>query len=411
MGLPPFIQSFFQGFRFENTCIGEETQFYANLFQEYDTLLWDFGDGTFSNEENPSHGFASAGDYEVSLTVTIGSESFTNTKIITIHAIPEVLTSLEYVECEGEIDEGINLVSLNNMLIQNTQQQIISYYFTEIDAINSENPIDVFISANNDTVSTNTLWAKVENGRNSDCYVITSFDLIIYPKPELFMEDEVAICEGNSVQLVADQGFDLYNWSTGETSSEITVNAAGDYTLTVSNIYGDLICSTEKTVTVKESSVAIITAIDINDWTRYNNSISIFVNGSGIYEYSLDGEYYQDSNTFTGLLPIEYSVYVRDKNGCGITSDSVYLLYYPRFFTPNNDNKNDYWMIKSANLEEELEKLYIFDRYGKIITELKPNDIGWDGTLNGVNLPTNDYWFVFERKNGRTYTGHFTLKR
>jgi PKD repeat protein len=34
------------------------------------TYLWDFDDGNTSAEENPAHSFASAGDYEVSLTVT-----------------------------------------------------------------------------------------------------------------------------------------------------------------------------------------------------------------------------------------------------------------------------------------------------------------------------------------------------
>jgi hypothetical protein len=40
-----------------------------------------------------------------------------------------------------------------------------------------------------------------------------------------------------------------------------------------------------------------------------------------------------------------YTVYVRDKNGCGIVTDKVYLLMYPKFFTPNGDGYNDTWSI------------------------------------------------------------------
>jgi hypothetical protein len=29
------------------------------------------------------------------------------------------------------------------------------------------------------------------------------------------------------------------------------------------------------------------------------------------------------------------------KNGCGIVTDKVYLLMYPKFFTPNGDGYND----------------------------------------------------------------------
>ncbi|WP_396153492.1 T9SS type B sorting domain-containing protein [Flavobacterium sp.] len=83
---------------------------------------------------------------------------------------------------------------------------------------------------------------------------------------------------------------------------------------------------------------------------------------------------------------------------------------YPKFFTPNNDGHNDLWKIKFSETEPNFQ-VNIFDRYGKIITGFKGNDIGWDGTLNGQNLPSSDYWFVVKRENGKEYKGHFSLKR
>ena len=56
-------------------------------------------------------------------------------------------------------------------------------------------------------------------------------------------------------------------------------------------------------------------------------------------------------------------------------------------------------------------KIYIFDRYGKLLKQINPTGIGWDGTYNGNPLPSSDYWFEVERSNGKTYRGHFTLKR
>ena len=53
----------------------------------------------------------------------------------------------------------------------------------------------------------------------------------------------------------------------------------------------------------------------------------------------------------------------------------------------------------------------IFNRYGKIITVLNENNPNWDGTYNGELLPTDDYWFVAKLVDGRTFKGHFTLKR
>jgi gliding motility-associated-like protein len=31
--------------------------------------------------------------------------------------------------------------------------------------------------------------------------------------------------------------------------------------------------------------------------------------------------------------------------------------------------------------------------------------------MNGHELPSDDYWFVFTRADGKEYKGHFTLKK
>ena len=56
-------------------------------------------------------------------------------------------------------------------------------------------------------------------------------------------------------------------------------------------------------------------------------------------------------------------------------------------------------------------KIYIFDRYGKLLKELSYNSLGWDGTYNGNPMPTSDYWFYIELSDNRIFRGHFTLKR
>lgn len=86
----------------------------------------------------------------------------------------------------------------------------------------------------------------------------------------------------------------------------------------------------------------------------------------------------------------EYTIYVRDKNGCGIAMESVYLLYYPKFFTPNNDSYNDTGQIKNVNHEPN-SKIYIFDRFGKLLKQSGPTSLGWDGTFNGKRMPADDY--------------------
>ncbi|MDZ4148316.1 MAG: T9SS type B sorting domain-containing protein, partial [Flavobacteriaceae bacterium] len=56
-------------------------------------------------------------------------------------------------------------------------------------------------------------------------------------------------------------------------------------------------------------------------------------------------------------------------------------------------------------------KIFIFDRFGKLLKDLSPNSIGWDGTYNGNLMPSTDYWYRIELADGRTFKGNFTLKR
>ena len=94
------------------------------------------------------------------------------------------------------------------------------------------------------------------------------------------------------------------------------------------------------------------------------------------------------------------------KNG----DEADLVVYYPHFFTPNDDGYNDFWSIKNASFEPDF-KVFIYDRYGKLITFFKSNSAGWDGNYNGHQLVATDYWFVVYRQDGRIHRGHFSLLR
>jgi hypothetical protein len=76
----------------------------------------------------------------------------------------------------------------------------------------------------------------------------------------------------------------------------------------------------------------MITSVDTQDWTENQNNNRLR-NGRGRFEYSIDGTYFQDSNQFSNIVSGQYTVHVRDKNGCATVTDEVYLLMYPKFFT------------------------------------------------------------------------------
>ena len=99
------------------------------------------------------------------------------------------------------------------------------------------------------------------------------------------------------------------------------------------------------------------------------------------------------------------------KNDCGIVNEGVSVIGFPKFFTPNNDGFNDTWQVYGvSNQFQSNTKILIFNRFGKLIKELDPSGIGWDGTFNGNALPSDDYWFSVQLEDGRIFKNHFTLK-
>ena len=306
--------------------------------------------------------------------------------------------------------EIINLSSYNASLISNTSNCTFEYYSSLLSATN-QTITNLISTITNYNLTTGNHIFFVRITSTNGCYQIVKLNISLVSKPIISINDIVPICENKNTIISAGSGFDSYIWSTGSISQSITITHAGNYSVTVTKSYGTTNCYSTKNFAVVLSNVAKITNIETQDWTDNENIITVNTssNSYGNYEFSIDGINYQDSNIFSGLISGAYTVYVRDKNECGIAKDEIFLLMYPKFFTPNGDGYNDTWAIKYSHIEPNL-KVDIFDRYGKLLKRLT-NKNSWDGKCNGYELPSTDYWFVVTRENGKEYRGHFNMKR
>ena len=191
----------------------------------------------------------------------------------------------------------------------------------------------------------------------------------------------------------------------------------GDYSIAIiANATGCIASQTLATATVTATSPGLtLTAFASNEFSE-NAIITANVNGgTGVFEYSLDNGPFQLSNIFTEVLPGNHIVTVRDTSGCTDLSTNVVVMGYQLFFTPNGDTYNDYWNIIGLK-DQPNAKIYIFDRYGKLITQINTKTNGWDGKVNGSDLPASDYWFSVEYLDLTTletkiFKSHFSLKR
>lgn len=292
----------------------------------------------------------------------------------------------------------------------------ITLYGSENDMVNQSNPITG--SFENSIPDRQTLYVQITN--NGNCYALSTIDLVLNPTPVLEVDEYLIYCLNSFPTTITLQAGVIngnpinftYEWFRNGTnlnlnSSQISVNEIGNYMVTITHPLG---CSNSRIILVEPSNVATIENIVINDASE-NNTIAITVSGEGNYEYAIDYGVYQDEPFFSNVLADIHTVLVRDKNGCGVTIEEVPVFGFPKFFTPNGDGINDTWNPKGISNKTQTIRVKIFDRYGKLIKEINASENSWDGTFNGQPLISNDYWYRAVLQDGRSFSGHFTLKR
>lgn len=146
-----------------------------------------------------------------------------------------------------------------------------------------------------------------------------------------------------------------------------------------------------------------------------NEIVAVANGGSGVYEYSINGEPNVTTNSFIIYKSGDYTVTVTDSNGCTATATRYFEyidICIPNYFTPNGDGVSDGWAPGCTINYKDLQ-FSIFDRYGREIAKYRLGQY-WDGKYNGTELPSGDYWYVLklnDPKDDREFVGHFTLYR
>ena len=265
-----------------------------------------------------------------------------------------------------------------------------------------------------------TLFIRAEN--NEGCYGTGQFELVVEASPKIDATEERILCESlTNLSITLDAGIKppenpanyTYLWSTGEETYSIKIDKEGEYNVIVKNKSG---CTASKKCIVTLSYLAKIKNIIVDDLKPQNQVIIDLINPNE-YKFMIQFQngsstLFQDSPIFENVPGGFHQIIIENKNGCGQVSKSFSVLEAPVFFTPNADGYNDFWSFKGMNsFIYKNAIIYIFDRYGKLLKQLDPLGLGWDGILNGKLLPSDDYWFTVKIEDGRTAKGHFSLKR
>ena len=325
-------------------------------------------------------------------------------------------------ECDQDTIDGFTTFDLTQIQTQVENSvpanSTITFYDSLDNAFAENNPLS--LNYQNTVANFQTIYIKVTNQNNS-CYAVTELELSVLYTPQVQTDETLDYCLNNYPETITLYGGVLndspsnyyYQWllngvDTGVNTSFIDVNEIGIYTVIITDPNG---CFNSRTITVNPIEAPIIDSIDYTDFSN-NNIVTVNLQNTGAFNFAIDNLPYQDSNVFTNVTAGLHTIYVTEINGCQTVEQTIAIIGFPKYFTPNNDGVNDFWkpygVSEAFNSDVDIK---IFDRYGKLLHQLNPLSQGWNGTFKGQLLPTNDYWFVFTDANGRSYRSHFTLKR
>ncbi len=265
---------------------------------------------------------------------------------------------------------------------------------------------------------------RVEEINNFGCSSFSVMNIQILPSALVNLEDIIVCVDDENnwtstaiLQTNLSTSLFTFEWFLNgnllpNTSNSLIPNQLGSYKVIVtSNTNG---CKTEDSAIVSSSPPIVASTNVYNDFEFSQTIVVQASGGTPPYLYSLNGNTPQSSNVFSVNTAGKYNIIVTDETSCNIVDVCACVFKYDNYFTPNGDGFNDSWNILVPD-DTRVMSVSIFDRYGKLLKKYNPLKDRWDGTYNGENMFSSDYWFVVDYENCfgeiKQFKSHFTLKR
>jgi gliding motility-associated-like protein len=343
--------------------------------------------------------------------------------IIEAVAAPSITMPSDVENCDdGTGVATANLEASTAGVIGSQMGLRVTYHNSQAAANSTTNAL----SSPYDYTADETVFVRVED-LNSGCVSFTTLDLIFNELPQPLLLEQYIICKDPAGNLLngpavlnsgLDNGTYSFVWTrdgniiAGATQAIYNATEPGDYVVIATNRLTG--CSDETSTVVRQSGAPQIYDVQVTtDPFSFQHNVIVTASGPDIYWFRLDDGPYENSGIFNNVAPGPHTVTIAERNGCGEIIVDIFVFGYPDYFTPNNDGYHDTWNIIGGDLLPGT-KLYIFDRYGKLLKQLDPSGAGWDGTYNGQPLPSSDYWFrieyLYENRSANA-SGHFAMKR
>ena len=350
--------------------------------------------------------------YEVLYTFLEDNGCMTDTSF-TIEVFIESEPSFSIAEATLCPGQEINLALTSSL--QN--DETISWDFGElqISSGTDEGPYTLWA----ETAGTYTITNNIENGT---CISTANFLLEVTEIPTTFITE--TICAGDTYQLGSQLLSEAGNYEETYTAISTTCDSIVNLDLVLQDYFSDpfvtnLMVRAEDLPTNYNLSDIFSTSLPDNYLVAIDNSnldLSA-IESDGLIELSTNtdiwGEYIVGI-TITNLdCPEDIGstslfIQVENQEDC-LDPETIFV---PSGMTPNDDGKNDYFIIDVINKCENIytdKELTIYSRWGVELFHAAPYNNDWDG----ANLPEGVYYYVLELDigNGIIKQGHVTIIR
>ncbi len=235
--------------RFEHpgtACPGDAVGF-VNQSGPFQTILWDFGDGTTSSAISPTHEYDSAGIYTVTMTITNSAFECPATYASTLTVLPRPSVALAADAVSGCPPLSVCFAG------ETEGASFFEWDFGDGNSSTNLNPCHIF-------TETGQYKVQLRGADELGCMsVADSIDIVVFPEPEAsFSVPDETYCGVPMEVAIANTsiGATAYDWNFGNgqasvlTSPELTYTETGtfDIELTASNTFGCTATATDPIV-------------------------------------------------------------------------------------------------------------------------------------------------------------------
>jgi gliding motility-associated-like protein len=285
----------------------------------------------------------------------------------------------------------------------------INWYMNNVLQTNNSNHTSLITNIpGNYTASVVNKTVNTDGTICSQVSAVLSLVFNLFPTVTIEKIVKTTLCEGQTVDLLAHHTGGTVKWSTGETTDQISVNTAGNYTAVVTSSAG---CQADTSISITFLPNPILSVKDTTICTYKQKPVTLTAPPSYTkYTWnSLSGD-----QTYQVSLPQTVSLTVTDANGCEATqqiiiTDKCPNIWIPNTFTPNGDGINDTWTIEGLDNDQSV-LVRVYTRYGNMVFESKGYTTSWNGEYGGKKLPAGVYYYVLTSKKGtQKFSGSVTI--